>query len=84
MVKTHRRDSDRSRADLWKTNIQPIAGALDKARRLRGVTYDWKADGKHDVGLIAEEVGEVVPEVVAYEENGQDAKSVDYVGWWRS
>jgi len=62
----------------WKTNIQPIAGALEKVQRLRGVAYDWKADGKHDIGLIAEEVGEVIPEVVAYEENGVEAKSVDY------
>jgi hypothetical protein len=46
--------------------------------RLRGVSFDWRNDGKHDIGLIAEEVGQVVPEVVAYEANGQDAKSVDY------
>ncbi|MFQ5604610.1 MAG: tail fiber domain-containing protein [bacterium] len=62
----------------WKTNIQTLNGALDKVKRLRGVSYDWKADGKHDIGLIAEEVGDVIPEVVAYEENGRDAKSVDY------
>ncbi len=62
----------------WKTNIQPIADPLDKIQRLRGVSYDWKADGKHDIGLIAEEVGEVIPEVVAYEANGVDAQSVDY------
>ena len=51
---------------------------MDKVQRLRGVSFDWRANGKHDIGLIAEEVGEVVPEVVAYEENGKDAKSVDY------
>lgn len=62
----------------WKTDIEPLQGALDKVRRLRGVSYNWKDSGKHDIGLIAEEVGEVVPEVVAYEENGVDAKSVDY------
>ncbi|UCE07403.1 MAG: tail fiber domain-containing protein [bacterium] len=62
----------------WKTNIKQIDGALDKVNRLRGVCYDWKADGKHDIGLIAEEVGEVIPEVVAYEQNGKDAKSIDY------
>ncbi len=28
--------------------------------------------------MIAEEVGEVIPEVVAYEENGEDATAVDY------
>lgn len=62
----------------WKTNIKPIEGALEKVQRLRGVHYDWKATGKHDIGLIAEEVGEVIPEVVEYEVNGKDAKSVDY------
>ncbi|MGD0920564.1 MAG: tail fiber domain-containing protein, partial [Terriglobia bacterium] len=62
----------------WKTNIRALQGALDKVERLRGVSYDAKADGQHHIGLIAEEVGEVVPEVVAYEANGQDAKSVDY------
>jgi len=62
----------------WKKNIEPIQGALDKVKQLRGVEYDWKASGKHDIGLIAEEVGAVIPEVVVYEENGVDAKSVDY------
>ncbi|MDE0298364.1 MAG: tail fiber domain-containing protein [Candidatus Poribacteria bacterium] len=62
----------------WKTHITPIEGALHKVEQLRGVSFDWREDGKHDIGLIAEEVGEVVPEVVAYEQNGRDAKSVDY------
>lgn len=62
----------------WKTNIQPIEGALGKVQRLQGITFDWKTNGKHDIGLIAEEVGAVMPEVVAYEENGSDARSVDY------
>lgn len=62
----------------WKTNIQTLQGALEKVARLRGVSYDANADGQHNIGLIAEEVGEVVPEVVAYEANGQDARSVDY------
>jgi hypothetical protein len=62
----------------WKTNIRTLAGALEKVERLRGVSYDRKADGKHEIGVIAEEVGQVVPEVVAYEENGVDAQGVDY------
>jgi hypothetical protein len=45
---------------------------------LRGVYFDWKSNGKHDIGLIAEEVAEVIPEVVGYEENGKDASSLDY------
>jgi hypothetical protein len=62
----------------FKNNIETLNGALDKVERLRGVTFDWTETGKHDVGLIAEEVAEVVPEVVAYERNGPDARGVDY------
>jgi len=62
----------------WKTNIEPVKGALEKVHRLRGVSFEWKLNGRRDIGLIAEEVGKVVPEVVAYEANGTDAKSVDY------
>ena len=62
----------------WKTNVQPIEGALEKVQGLRGVSYDWKETGEHEFGLIAEEVGSVIPEAVAYEANGQDAKGVDY------
>jgi hypothetical protein len=65
-------------SEQWKTDIQTITGALEKVQSLRGVSYDWKANGKHDIGLIAEEVGQIIPEVVVYEENGQDATSVDY------
>jgi trimeric autotransporter adhesin len=62
----------------WKTNIQPLQGALGLVEQLRGVSYDLKESGKHEIGVIAEEVGEVVPEVVTYEENGKDARGVDY------
>jgi hypothetical protein len=36
------------------------------------------ASTMHEVGVIAEEVGAVVPEVVTWEKNGTDAQSVDY------
>ena len=62
----------------WKTNIQTLHGALEKVEQLRGVSYDLKESGKHEVGVIAEEVGAVVPEVVTWEKNGKDAQSVDY------
>jgi hypothetical protein len=62
----------------WKTNIQTLKGALARVQRLRGVSYELKGSGKHEVGVIAEEVGAVVPEVVSYEENGKDARGVDY------
>ncbi len=62
----------------FKTDIQTLPDALDKVERLRGVSYTLKANGKHEIGVIAEEVGQVVPEVVTYEANGKDARSVDY------
>ncbi len=62
----------------WKTNIHPLQGALSKVEELRGVSYDLKQSGKHEIGVIAEEVGKVVPEVVSYEQNGKDAQGVDY------
>ena len=62
----------------WKTNIHTLPSALDKVEHLRGVSYDRKDTGKHEIGVIAEEVGAVVPEVVTYEANGKDAQSVDY------
>jgi len=50
-----------------KTDVEPIADALTKVRKLRGVTYKWAKgkgpDGKH-IGLIAQEVAEVAPEAV--------------------
>jgi hypothetical protein len=51
---------------------------LSKVEQLRGVSYDLKASGKHEIGVIAEEVGGVVPEVVSFEENGKEARGVDY------
>jgi hypothetical protein len=62
----------------WKSNIHTLPDALAKVERLRGVTYDLKDSGKHEIGVIAEEVGAVVPELVTYEENGKDARGVDY------
>ena len=62
----------------WKTNIQTLPDALAKVEQLRGVSYDLKGSGKHEIGVIAEEVGQVVPEVVSFEKNGKDAQGVDY------
>lgn len=61
----------------WKTEIRPLDG-LSLVEQLRGVRYQWKETGRPDVGLIAEEVGAVVPEVVTYAPNGIDAESVNY------
>ncbi len=64
----------------WKKNIQLISDPLEKIKAIRGVSFDWDEahGGQHDVGMIAEEVGRVLPEIVVYEENGVDASGMDY------
>jgi hypothetical protein len=62
----------------WKRDIVPIAGSLELVGRLEGVRYFWKESGKADIGLIAEDVGRVLPEIVQFDEDGINAESIDY------
>jgi hypothetical protein len=64
----------------WKKEIYNIDHPLEKIANLRGVYFTWDEahGGQHDLGFIAEEVGTVLPEIVAYEENGTDAIGMDY------
>ncbi len=73
-----------------KTNVVNIENALDKVKQIRGVEFDWTQeyidekggeDGyfvrKHDVGVIAQEVETVLPEVVGTRDNGTKAVRYD-------
>ena len=60
-----------------KDNVEVIKGSLDKIEGIRGVEFDWneKSPGwakerGHDVGVIAQEVQKVVPEIVVERKNG--------------
>lgn len=53
-----------------KTNISTIENALDTTNKLRGVSFDWKTSGKSSIGLIAQEVEEILPSLVNTEDNG--------------
>ncbi len=61
-----------------QTNIETLIGALGIVERLRGVSFDWKPDGKRDIGFIVEDVAQVLPEAIVYDESGKNAKAVDY------
>ena len=73
-------------ADAWttrssrrfKTNIQPLIGSLEKVEQLQGVLYERKADGKPDIGVIAEDVNRIVPEVVSRDPETHEVEGVDY------
>ncbi len=62
----------------WKRDVEPLRDALETVSQLRGVSYVWKDTEKDDIGLIAEEVGAVVPEVVEFEDDGTYARTVNY------
>jgi len=56
-----------------KSNIETISGALDKVNALRGVSYT--KDGEASIGVIAQEVQKVIPEVV---QDNEEYLSVAY------
>ena len=53
-----------------KTHIETITGALDRVRKLRGVTFSRRETGNRGVGLIAQELASIVPEAVMTHEDG--------------
>ena len=53
-----------------KKNIKTVDNALDKVMALRGVSFDWKEGGSKAIGLIAQEVEKVIPEIVSKDDNG--------------
>ena len=65
-----------------KNNITPIPNALNKVLSISGNTFDWNEEsGKEgtEVGVIAQEVLEVLPEVVTTRDNGYLAVHYDKI-----
>ena len=60
-----------------KENIKPIENSLEKIMKLQGVSFNWKDNGDPSIGLIAQEVEEIFPEVVITDQN-TGLKSIDY------
>jgi len=56
-----------------KTNIETLESPLDKISKLRGVSYNLKKNNEPSIGMIAEEVEEVFPELVSKDDNGKAA-----------
>jgi hypothetical protein len=54
-----------------KENVETSEGNLEKVVNLRPVTYNKIGSQTTELGLIAEEVAEVYPEFVQYDENGE-------------
>jgi hypothetical protein len=47
-----------------KTNVEPLTDATQKVLQMRGVSFDWKAGKQADIGVIAQEVQKVYPQLV--------------------
>ena len=62
-----------------KDNITPIENPVDKLKQIKGVEFDWiQKEGVHsyeghDVGVIAQDIEKVLPEVVVTRDNGYKA-----------
>ena len=54
-----------------KKNISEIESPLEKISKLRGIEFDYKETDKHSIGMIAEEVNEVFPELVTKNPDGE-------------
>jgi hypothetical protein len=67
--------------ERYKDNVIPIENPNDKIKQIGGYTFDWNDKheifkGQHDVGVIAQEIEKVLPEIVETRENG--FKAVKY------
>jgi hypothetical protein len=65
-----------------KDNITPIEGALEKINQIGGYGFDWNDNSEHsghDVGVIAQEIEKVLPEVVVDRDNGYKAVRYDKI-----
>jgi hypothetical protein len=64
-------------SERYKENIYTLNNALDKVTSLRGVEYNRKGNIDKEIGIIAEEVAMILPEVIKYNNEGQP-DSVSY------
>jgi hypothetical protein len=68
-----------------KDNVKPLESSLEKVMNLKGVEYVWNngsRKGQKDIGFIAQEVEEVIPEIVREKQvifnEEEKYKTVDY------
>lgn len=64
--------------ERFKTNIHPIVNALEKVAEMRGISYTTKGGGHNRIGVIAQEIEKIIPEVVLTDDTENHYKSVDY------
>ena len=65
-----------------KSDITSIKNAIDTIKMLNGVKFTWKSNGKKSIGLIAQDVKNVIPEAVTFnkDSNSYGVKYGNLVG----
>jgi len=58
-------------AERFKTNITTLDSQIENVSLLKPVSFNWKEDNREDIGLIAEEINEVYPELIGKNPNGE-------------
>ena len=53
-----------------KTDVEPVSDALDRVRKLRGVTFTRRDTSSRGIGLVAQELAPIVPEAVMTHDDG--------------
>lgn len=63
----------------WKKNIRDLESVLDRVLRVRTVRFQWieEREGREDLGVIAQEIKEIFPDVVV------EARDGHYVDYWK-
>ncbi len=61
-----------------KKDVTPLSDSLEKILSLSGYTFTWKLSDQKDMGLIAQEVEKVFPEIVHTASGAEGYKSVEY------
>jgi hypothetical protein len=62
-----------------KENIAPLEGALDKVTQLEGVTFNFIGEERERIGLIAQDVEPILPQVIQpFQRDGEQKLGVDY------
>ena len=58
-------------AKRFKECILPLQDQIENIKKLEPVEFQWKKDKTKDIGFIAEDVKEIYPDLVAYEQDGE-------------
>lgn len=61
-----------------KTNINPVTNAVGVINSIEGVEFDWKDNQEKSAGVIAQQLEQILPHLVATNKDG--TKSVNYAG----